>query len=133
MRFGALVVSRAGVGALDAALYAASAALTAAGLTWIKALVPSGQGVTGLVAGASWAALPAIAAAILIYLAGLGAWLLALSRNPLSTAYPIGIGLSLAAAVFAAVIFLGESLTLAKVVGTAMIILGAAAISRARS
>ncbi|MEJ0068429.1 MAG: hypothetical protein WDO24_06565 [Pseudomonadota bacterium] len=44
-----------------------------------------------------------------IYLSGMLTWLLVLGRNPMSTAYPIGIGLSLASTTLAAMLVLGRA------------------------
>src|SRR5258707_7575883 len=91
--------------ALDVALYLASALLTAAGLTWIKLqLAVNGLPDAPLV----WAAAVQLAARAGVYLAGMVLWLAGLGANQMSVAYPIGIGLSLAATTLGAMPVLGE-------------------------
>jgi multidrug transporter EmrE-like cation transporter len=117
--------------ALDLALYLGSAVLTAIGLTMIKHAAP------GLL-DSGWAhltpsiALPIVAAAA-VYFSGMALWLAAMGRNPLSTAYPIGIGLSLVSATIAAIIAFGEPIGAAKLVGIGLIMLGAASIGRSKA
>lgn len=113
---------------LDIALYAGSAVLTAAGLTFIKLDLAGGLP-PSVAAIDPWQAAKLIGA-LVIYLTGMGLWLAAMGRNPLSTAYPIGIGLSLAAAALAAVLILGEPLGPLRIAGIAAILLGAVAIAR---
>ena len=117
--------------ALDLGLYVGSAVLTAVGLTMIKRAAP------GLL-DSGWSTLtPAvilpIVAAASVYFSGMGLWLAAMGRNPLSTAYPIGIGLSLVSATIAAMVAFGEPIGLAKFLGIALIMLGAAAIGRSKA
>ncbi len=71
-----------------------------------------------------------LAGAFIVYLSGLGSWLVALHRNPLSTAYPIGIGLSLASTTTIAILALGEPLGAAKFFGVTFILMGAIFIGR---
>jgi drug/metabolite transporter (DMT)-like permease len=117
--------------ALDLGLYLGSAVLTAIGLTMIKHAAPA-------LLDAGWhlpplATLLAIVAAAAVYFAGMGLWLAAMARNPLSTAYPIGIGLSLVSATIAAVVAFGEPIGAAKLAGIGLIMLGAACIGRSKA
>ena len=117
--------------ALDLGLYLGSAILTAIGLTMIKRAAPGllDSGWAGLTPSL---ALPIVAAAA-VYFSGMGLWLAAMGRNPLSTAYPIGIGLSLVSATIAAMLAFGEAIGTAKLVGIVLIMLGAACIGRSKA
>lgn len=115
-------------GWIDPLLYLGSAILTAIGLTQIKLLaggvMDAPEDVWGLVHLALYA---------IVYFAGLGLWLAAMARNPLSVAYPIGIGLSLASATLAAGWWLGEDIHPGKILGILLILAGATALSRSRT
>lgn len=116
--------------ALDLGLYLASALLTAGGLTWIKldlaALGPLDLLALGLVAALK------LAAAAAVYLGGMLLWLVVLGRNPMSTAYPIGIGLSLVSTTLAAIVVLGEPVGVLRLIGIGAILAGAVCIGRSR-
>jgi multidrug transporter EmrE-like cation transporter len=126
------------MGVLDLGLYLASALLTATGLTWIKydlgglarpdLLTPDLLAPDLLALGR--AALVRLAAAAVVYLAGMLLWLVVLGRNPMSTAYPIGIGLSLVSTTLAAIVVLGEPVGLLRLAGIAAILAGAVCIGR---
>jgi multidrug transporter EmrE-like cation transporter len=110
------------------ALYAAAALLTSLGLFEIK------QHLSALPPGALSALrigdLLGFILPLAIYLSGMGSWLAAMVRNPLSTAYPIGIGLSLVTATGVAIVALGEPVGLGKILGVCAILAGAALIGR---
>jgi len=57
------------------------------------------------------------------------AWMLALTRLPLSSAYPL-TSASFLLVLFFGVAFLGESLTVAKIIGTTLVILGILVMTR---
>jgi len=113
---------------LDIGLYLASALLTAAGLTWIKHDLALLGGASLLTLG--WTGAVALAAAASVYLSGMLAWLIVLGRNQMSTAYPIGIGLSLAATTLAAIVVLGEPVGTMRLLGIAAILAGAVCIGK---
>jgi multidrug transporter EmrE-like cation transporter len=72
---------------------------------------------------------PSFWTGMLCYGASLCVWLAALSKAPVSTAYPmLSLGYVVVAAVSAA--WLGESLTAAKMVGIALICAGVVLVSR---
>lgn len=56
-------------------------------------------------------------------------WIAALTKAPVSTAYPM-LSLGYVVVTFAAVVWLGESLTTAKIVGIALICAGVVLVSR---
>jgi quaternary ammonium compound-resistance protein SugE len=113
---------------LDIGLYHAMALLTATGLTGIKHALTR-LGGAGLLA-LGWTDALALAAATGIYLGGMLMWLVVLGRNEMSTAYPIGIGLSLAATTLAAILVLGEPVGALRLLGIAAILAGALCIGK---
>ena len=115
---------------LDVGLYLASALMTASGLTWIKYDLAS-LGHLDLLALGLGAALRLMAAAA-VYLGGMLLWLIVLGRNPMSTAYPIGIGLSLASTAVAAIVVLGEPVGALRGLGIVAILAGAVCIGHDR-
>ncbi|MGO9932732.1 MAG: SMR family transporter [Steroidobacteraceae bacterium] len=66
---------------------------------------------------------------MLCYAASICVWLAALSKAPVSTAYPM-LSLGYVVVAFASVLWLGESLTVAKVLGIALICAGVVLVSR---
>lgn len=116
---------------LDLGLYVGSAVLTAIGLTMIKRAAP-GLLDSGWATLTPHSVLPIVAAAA-VYFSGMGLWLAAMGRNPLSTAYPIGIGLSLVSATIAAMVAFGEPIGAPKLAGIALIMLGATSIGRSKA
>ncbi|MFY7776686.1 MAG: hypothetical protein ACOVQ8_00270 [Elstera sp.] len=114
--------------ALDLLLSIACAVLTTLGMILLKRALPDAMSVSAVLDQA----VPLLLAAI-VYFAGLGVWTVALARNELSTAYPIGIGLSLFSATLGGHWAFGEALSLGKVAGGGFILLGAFLISRSRA
>ncbi|WP_395827979.1 hypothetical protein [Elstera sp.] len=114
--------------ALDLLLSIACAVLTTLGMILLKRALPDAMSVSAVFDQA----VPLLLAAI-VYFAGLGVWTVALARNELSTAYPIGIGLSLFSATLGGHWAFGEALSLGKVAGGGFILLGAFLISRSRA
>jgi multidrug transporter EmrE-like cation transporter len=119
---------------LDLCLYAGSAVLTAIGLTLIKQQVGLrfDGGVVEALKSIDVLALAVLAGAVAIYLAGLGLWLIAMGRNPLSTAYPLGIGSALVLSTLSAIVIVGETPSVAEIVGLILIVAGGTCISRAK-
>ena len=66
---------------------------------------------------------------MLCYAASICVWLAALSKAPVSTAYPM-LSLGYVAVAAASVLWLGETMTLPKVMGIALICLGVVLVSR---
>jgi multidrug transporter EmrE-like cation transporter len=114
--------------ALDLLLSIACAVLTTLGMILLKRALPDAMSVSAVFDQA----VPLLLAAI-VYFAGLGVWTVALARNELSTAYPIGIGLSLFSATLGGHWAFGEALSLGRIAGGGFILLGAFLISRSRA
>jgi multidrug transporter EmrE-like cation transporter len=74
----------------------------AIGLTWVTA---------------GWASL-----GVVLYGGSFLLWLYILSRNPVSFAYPIAVGVTLAITVLGAYFFLGEKVTIIQVIGIAVML-----------
>jgi multidrug transporter EmrE-like cation transporter len=68
-------------------------------------------------------------AGMLCYAASICVWLAALSKAPVSTAYPM-LSLGYVVVAFASVLWLGETLSPAKVLGIALICAGVVLVSR---
>ena len=68
-------------------------------------------------------------AGMLCYAASICVWLGALSKAPVSTAYPM-LSLGYVVVAFASVLWLGESMSPAKVLGIALICAGVVLVSR---
>jgi len=68
-------------------------------------------------------------AGMLCYAASICVWLGALSKAPVSTAYPM-LSLGYVVVAFASVLWLGESMSMPKVLGIALICAGVVLVSR---
>jgi drug/metabolite transporter (DMT)-like permease len=66
---------------------------------------------------------------MLCYAASICVWLAALSKAPVSTAYPM-LSLGYVVVAFASVLWLGETMSPAKVLGIALICAGVVLVSR---
>ncbi len=115
----------------DTVLSVGGALVCAFGLTFLKkALV----GVT--VADPLSIPLPAlvsIAGSGFVYFFGLAIGMTVMARNQLSIAYPIFLGLTFVAMMSAAVIALGETVSLPHALGAGLILCGAYCVSRSHS
>jgi drug/metabolite transporter (DMT)-like permease len=69
-----------------------------------------------------------LVAGLILYVLSFGLWLGVLARIPLSTAFPLAIGLTLAFTTTGAVLLLGERLGLLKLAGVLLIFAGCAAV-----
>lgn len=72
---------------------------------------------------------PAFWAGMICYVASLCVWLAALSKAPVSTAYPM-LSLGYVAVAAVSVLWLGESMSAGKVLGIALICAGVVLVSR---
>lgn len=113
---------------LDLILSVLCALLTTLGMIGLKTALPEVLTLPALLGQA----LPLIGAAA-VYFLGLGLWTVALARNEMSIAYPIGIGLSLFSATLGGHWAFGEALTVGKLAGGGFILLGAFLISRSKA
>jgi multidrug transporter EmrE-like cation transporter len=68
-----------------------------------------------------------------LYVVSFLVWLRILNRLPLSTAYPIAIGLTLAVSTSGATLLLGERLGTLKIAGILLIFLGCVALTMERT
>ena len=69
---------------------------------------------------------------LICYALSVCVWIAALTKVPVSTAYPM-LSLGYVVVTFAAFIWLGESLTTAKIIGIALICAGVVLVSRSAS
>jgi multidrug transporter EmrE-like cation transporter len=107
----------------DLGLMTVYAISSVSGLILMRAGLPEAR---ALLAAGHWASSAAACAAfgIVLYVAGFAVWLLILSRNELSVAYPIAIGLTLVGTTAAGFWILSEPVTMWRVAGSALVFLG---------
>ena len=67
--------------------------------------------------GLTWSLAGWVSLGVVLYGGSFLLWLYILSRNPVSFAYPIAVGVTLAVTVLGAYFFLGEKITLLQVAG----------------
>jgi drug/metabolite transporter (DMT)-like permease len=101
--------------ALYVGLYAV---LNAAGLLLLRAALKDRTDGTGLVA---LLADPRLIVGLVLYGLGFATWILSLRRYQLTTVYPVFVGVSYVSVLLAAVVILDESMSLANVLGVALI------------
>ncbi len=65
-----------------------------------------------------------------LYIAGFLVWMVILTRSPLTVAYPIAVGLTMAFSTVCAVLFLHESMTLSTSIGSLLVFLGVVLLAR---
>jgi multidrug transporter EmrE-like cation transporter len=70
-----------------------------------------------------------LAAGFVLYVVSFALWIRILARLPLSTAYPVAIGLTMAASTTGAVLLLGERLSAFKLVGMLLVFAGCIALN----
>jgi multidrug transporter EmrE-like cation transporter len=111
--------------ATNIALFIVYVATSSAGLLMIKHAL-------GRAGGTLLALTPdslQLAGGFCLYIVSFVVWMRILARMPLSTAYPIAIGLTLAFSTTGAAILLGERLGALKVAGILLIFLGCIALT----
>lgn len=111
------------------ALFAAYTLLSVSGMVLIKHAVPAfksavSTGLSPVTPGAL------VAAGAAMYVLGFGLWMIILARTPLTIAYPIAVGLTIAFSAVAAVLVLGEPLKWQTVVGMLLILAGVVLLAR---
>ena len=108
-------------------LGAAGQLLLKAGTNAIGAFAFDAQGLAA--AGMRLAVEPRVLAGVVAYAVSLLAWVLALSRVPVSIAYPM-VSLGYVLTVLAAWWWLGESLTAQRLAGVGLIVIGVLLVAR---
>jgi multidrug transporter EmrE-like cation transporter len=92
---------------------------------WLAPALAGWRTGVGMTAPSLWVAL-----GICLYVLSFLTWMVILARNELSLAYPIAIGLTLAFSGVAAVIFLGEAVSITRIAGMLLILVGIAFVVR---
>jgi multidrug transporter EmrE-like cation transporter len=110
------------------ALFAGYVLFSVAGLIILKRYLPQIAPVRW--ADVSAASLTWIAFGALLYLASFALWLFILRNVPLSTAYPVAVGLTLCGTTLASLSLLREHIPAGKAVGILLIIGGVIFVSR---
>lgn len=110
-------------------LYIGYTLTSVAGLVFIKSAFPAF--LAARTAGNfPWLEAMQLSIGAALYIGSFGLWMVILSQNPLSTAYPIAIGLTLCFSTIVAVFFLKETVGIAKLAGILFVFLGIYLISR---
>lgn len=104
-------------------LYALYTLTSVSGLTLIKFYLPMFKLANERGAGVGISLL-GLGVGSLLYISSFLTWIAILERAPLSTAYPVAIGLTLLFSVISAVFFLDEAISLMKGAGICLILLG---------
>lgn len=104
-------------------LYIGYTLASVAGLIFIKAAFPAFLAARS-VGNIAWLPLTQLGIGAILYIGSFGLWMLILSQNPLSTAYPIAIGLTLCFSTLVAYFFLNETIGIAKLAGIFLIFTG---------
>jgi multidrug transporter EmrE-like cation transporter len=68
-----------------------------------------------------------------MYVAGFAVWMLILSREPLTVAYPTAVGLTMLFSSILAIVLLRESVSWSMVVGAVLVLVGIALLARSAS
>ncbi|SEP05572.1 EamA-like transporter family [Luteibacter sp. UNC138MFCol5.1] len=110
-------------------LFAAYTLLSVGGMVVAKRALPALK--VAFAQGHDWfhpAVLVALGGAM--YVCSFLTWMVILSRSPLMTAYPAAVGLTMAFSTLCAIVFLGETLTVASVAGVLLIFAGVLVLAR---
>lgn len=113
-------------------LYAFYTLTSVCGLTLIKFYLPMVKHAneSGYIVGTS---LLGIGVGFILYISSFLTWIIILERVPLSSAYPVAIGLTLIFSIISSIIFLNEVISFMKATGIFMILLGVILIFRSPS
>jgi multidrug transporter EmrE-like cation transporter len=114
--------------AVDTALFAAYVATSSFGLLLLKLSLSRIRAADGAMLALSPDTL-LLAAGFALYVVSFGLWIRILARLPLSTAYPVAIGLTMAFSTTGAVLLLGERLGALKLAGMLLVFAGCVALS----
>ena len=104
-------------------LYAAYTLTSVAGLTVVKLYLPAAFAAHGA-GGVVWSQIFFVSLGVALYVGSFALWMMILTTNPLSTAYPVAIGLTLVFTTLVAGFLLHENIGLGKLAGIALILLG---------
>lgn len=72
----------------------------------------------------AWSSTALFGMGVLLYISSFGLWMIILLRNPLSTAYPVAIGLTLIFTTIVAATLLHETISVEKLLGISLILAG---------
>lgn len=100
-----------------------------AGLIFIKSAFPTVLAARAAV-NFEWLAAMHLGVGAALYIVSFGLWMVILSQNPLSTAYPKAIGLTLCFSTIVAIFFLKETVGIVKFTGIVLVFFGDYLISR---
>ena len=115
-------------GAVLTLQFLAYALASSSGLILIKRALP--DAVSSVQAGRLFDSItPNMVAGVTLYVLSFAVWIVIMSKSSLSFAYPIAIGLSVIGTFVGAILILGESTSVAKLVGAALIIAGIALVT----
>lgn len=110
-------------------LFAAYTLFSVAGMVLVKYAIPAlkaaaAAGTSVFIPGAL------VATGAGLYVAGFALWMVILARTPLTIAYPIAVGLTMAFSTVAAILILGEAMKSQTVVGTLLVFVGIVLLTR---
>ena len=72
----------------------------------------------------AWNSLFLVGIGMLLYISSFAIWMFILSRSPLSTAYPVAIGLTLVFTTLVSAFLLHETITMAQLLGIGLVLAG---------
>jgi multidrug transporter EmrE-like cation transporter len=114
--------------AINVTLFAAYVAASSAGLLLLKQSLTRIRATGGSILALTPDSL-LLSAGFVLYVVSFVIWLRILSRMPLSIAYPVAIGLTLAFSTAGATLLLGERLGIVRIAGILLIFAGCVALS----
>lgn len=104
-------------------LYLVYTVTSVSGLALIKSWLPkviSNHAASEFV----WSSVALFGIGVLLYISSFGLWMIILLRSPLSTAYPVAIGLTLIFTTIVAATLLHETIGVEKILGIGLILAG---------
>lgn len=110
-------------------LFAAYTVLSVSGMVLVKYAAPLLKSALA-VGGSLMFPGMLVAAGAGMYVAGFALWMLILIRTPLTVAYPVAVGLTMAFSTVAAVALLGETLKWQTMVGSLLVFAGVVMLAR---
>src|SRR3954471_24137358 len=109
---------------LEPFLYFVYATASVSGLILIKASIPAAKAL--LFNQRNYLNTPVLLIFLggMLYVASFSIWMIILSRNDLSVAYPIAVGITIVMTIVGAGIILSENITFGRIVGSIVVFLG---------